>query len=130
MDISKVRRDFVIYIVDDEESIREIVKETLASPGYQVETFPTGEDALARVQDSPPHLIFSDIRMPGMSGIQYLEKVKALSTDIEFIIMTSHASLETAVGAMKLGAYDYIYKPFDNLSDVVVTADRAIERIY
>lgn len=130
MDISKYRKDFMIYVVDDEESIREILRETLTTAGYQVEQFPTAEDALKAVQDSPPHLIFSDIRMPGMSGIQLLEKVKNLSQDIEYVIMTSHASLETAVNAMKLGAYDYIYKPFDNLSDVVKTADRTIERIY
>jgi diguanylate cyclase (GGDEF)-like protein len=130
MDISKHRQDFIIYVVDDEESIQEILKETLATAGYQVETFPTGEAALARIQEAPPHLILSDIRMPGISGIQLLEKVKALSRDIEFIIMTSHASLETAVNAMKLGAYDYMYKPFENLADVLATADRTIESVY
>lgn len=120
----------MIYVVDDEASILEILKETLNTAGYQVETFPTAEDALERIKVSPPHLIFSDIRMPGMSGIQLLEKVKGLSKDIEYIIMTSHASLETAVNAMKLGAYDYIYKPFDNLAEIVSTADRTIERVF
>src|SRR4051794_8230305 len=109
MDISKHRSDFMIYVVDDEESIREILKETLGTAGYQIETFPSGDDALKRVRESPPHLIFSDIRMPGISGIQLLEKVKGLSRDIEYVIMTSHASLDTAVEAMKYGAYDYLY---------------------
>ncbi|MCC6278038.1 MAG: diguanylate cyclase [Oligoflexia bacterium] len=130
MEIAKVRKDFMVFVVDDEESIREVVKETFSQAGYQVEMFPTAEDALKRIQESPPHLIFSDIRMPGMSGIQLLENVRKLSKDIEFIIMTSHASLETAVNAMKLGAYDYIYKPFENLADLVSTADRTVERLY
>jgi diguanylate cyclase (GGDEF)-like protein len=130
MDIAAYRKDFVIFVVDDEESIREILNEALTTAGYQCETFPTAEDGLARLTVSPPHLIFSDIRMPGMNGIQFLEQVKKLSADIEFIIMTSHASLETAVNAIKHGAYDYIFKPFDSLQDVVTTADRTIERVY
>lgn len=130
MDISKYRHEFIVYIVDDEESIREILKETLVNAKYQVETFPTAEDAIERIREAPPHLIFSDIRMPGMTGIQLLGKVRELSRDIEFIIMTSHASIETAVEAMKLGAYDYIFKPFDNLTDVIKTADRTMERVY
>jgi YesN/AraC family two-component response regulator len=113
MSISDYRKDFMVYIVDDEESIREVLREALQTAGYQVETFSSAEDGLARVQESPPHLIFSDIRMPGMNGIQFLEKVKDQSQEIEFIIMTSHASLETAVNAIKLGAYDYIFKPFE-----------------
>ena len=130
MDIAGKRKDFTIYVADDQESIREIVKETLVTAGYQVETFSSGESIFERVKDSPPHLIMTDIRMPGMSGIQLLEKVKELSHDIEFIIMTSHASLETAVNAMKLGAYDYIHKPFENLTDLVNTADRAMSSVY
>ena len=65
-----------------------------------------------------------------MTGVQFLAKVKELSPDIEFIIMTSHANLETAVEGMKLGAFDYIYKPFESLTSVVTTCDRAIERVY
>src|ERR1700722_14421992 len=130
MDIAKIRGDFMIYVTDDEESIRDILKEALTTAGYQVETYPTADDGLVRVKDSPPHLILSDIRMPGMTGVQFLGKVKELSSDIEFIIMTSHANLETAVEGMKLGAFDYIYEPFESLTSVVTTCDRAIERVY
>lgn len=130
MDIAEYRKDFFIYVVDDEESIGDVLKETFTQAGYQVEAFPDGETALEGVKNSPPHLIFSDIRMPGISGIELLENVKKLSNDIEFIIMTSHASLETAVNAMKLGAYDYIFKPFENLADLVKSADRTIEKIF
>ncbi len=130
MDIKEIRSDFLIYVVDDEQSICEILKESLTGAGFQVETFPSAEDALSRVQEAPPHVILSDIRMPGMNGIQLLEKVRDLSEDIQFIIMTSHASLDTAVNAMRLGAYDYLNKPFEELEDVIKTVDRTIEKLY
>jgi diguanylate cyclase (GGDEF)-like protein len=130
VDVSKVRKDFVCYIVDDEESIRGILIEALGGAGYTVEAFPTAEAALQRVQEAPPHVMLSDIRMPGMSGIQLLEKVRQLSSDIQFIVMTSHASLETAINAIRLGDYDYLHKPFEDIADVVVTVDRTIEKLY
>ncbi|MBK9294623.1 MAG: diguanylate cyclase [Oligoflexia bacterium] len=130
MDIAEYRKDFYIYVVDDEESIRDVLKETFTQAGYQVSAFADAESALEAIKQSPPHLIFSDIRMPGMSGIELLEQVRKLSSDIEFIIMTSHASLETAVNAMKLGAYDYIFKPFESLPDLIKSADRTIEKIF
>lgn len=130
MDLSKVRKDFMCYIVDDEESIRGILKETLGKAGYQTELFPTADAALARIKEAPPHVILSDIRMPGMSGIQLLEKVRELSSDIQFIVMTSHASLETAINAIRLGAYDYLHKPFEDLGDVLTTVDRTVEMLY
>lgn len=130
MDMTKVRKDFVCYVVDDEESIRSILQETLGPAGYTVETFPTAEHALARIKEAPPHVIMSDIRMPGMSGIQLLEKVRELSADIQFIVMTSHASLETAINAIRLGAYDYLHKPFEDIGDVLITVDRTIEKLY
>lgn len=130
IDIATVRKDFMCYVVDDEESIRGILKEALGSAGYQVELFPTADQAYARVKEAPPHVILSDIRMPGMSGIQLLEKVRELSSDIQFIVMTSHASLETAINAIRLGAYDYLHKPFEDIADVITTVDRTIEMLY
>lgn len=130
MDVSQIRSEFMIYIVDDEESIRSILVEALGSAGYQTENFPDAEKALAKIEQEPPHVVISDIRMPGMSGIDLLGKVKALSEDIQFIIMTSHASLDTALQAIKLGAYDYLHKPFEDIGDVLVTMDRTIEMVY
>ncbi len=129
-DITKVRKDFLCYIVDDEESIRGILQEALGAAGYQVELFPTADLAYARIKEAPPHVILSDIRMPGMSGIQLLEKVRELSSDIQFIVMTSHASLETAINAIRLGAYDYLHKPFEDLADVITTVDRTVEMLF
>jgi DNA-binding NtrC family response regulator len=116
--------------VDDEESIRSVVSDALGGVGYQVETFPDAESAVERVKEAPPHVIISDIRMPGMSGIDLLKSVKALSSDVQFVIMTSHASLETALDALRLGAYDYIHKPFEDIQDVIKCIDRTIERVY
>ncbi|MFK8138075.1 MAG: diguanylate cyclase [Bdellovibrionales bacterium] len=130
MDISAIRSEFMVYIVDDEASIRSILKETLGDAGYQTREFETADDAFKVVQEEPPHVILSDIRMPGMSGIDLLEAVRKLTEDIQFIIMTSHASLDTALTAIKHGAYDYLHKPFEDLGDVVVTVDRTIEKLY
>lgn len=130
MDIESIRSDFTVYVVDDEESIRSVVSDALGGVGYQIETFPDAEAAVARVKEAPPHVIISDIRMPGMSGIDLLKAVKVLSADIQFVIMTSHASLETALDALRLGAYDYIHKPFEDIQDVIKCIDRTIERVY
>lgn len=130
MDISKFRKDFLVYVVDDENSITEVLKEALSDAGYQVETFPSADEAFVRVKENPPHVVMSDIRMPGMTGIELLEAIRKISQDIQFIIMTSHASLETALDAMRLGAYDYIHKPFEQLDDVIKTIDRTVEKLY
>ena len=130
MDIAKYRKDFLVYVVDDEISITEVLKEALKDAGYQVETFPSADDAFVRVKESPPHVVISDIRMPGMTGIELLKAIRELSQDIQFIIMTSHASLETALDAMRLGAYDYIHKPFEQLDDVIKTIDRTVEKLF
>ncbi len=130
MEIAKYRKDFLIYVVDDEISITEVLNEALKDAGYQVETFPSADAAFVRVKENPPHVVISDIRMPGMTGIELLENIRKISQDIQFIIMTSHASLETALDAMRLGAYDYIHKPFEQLDDVIKTIDRTVEKLF
>tara|TARA_B100001248_G_scaffold240180_1_gene205959 strand:+ start:19251 stop:20774 length:1524 start_codon:yes stop_codon:yes gene_type:complete len=130
LDISKIRSDFMVYVVDDEESIRSILQDALEGAGFQVQLYPTADEAWEAIQKEPPHVILSDIRMPGMSGIDLLENVSAFSEDIQFIIMTSHASLDTALQAIRLGAYDYLHKPFEDIGDVIVTVDRTIEKLF
>lgn len=130
MDVSGYRNNFLIYIVDDEVSIQEVVKEALKDAGYQTATFSSAEEAFEGLKSQPPHVIISDIRMGGMSGIDLLKKVREVSQDIQFIIMTSHASLETALEAIRLGAYDYIHKPFEQIEDVIKCIDRTVEKLY
>lgn len=124
-------QDFYIMVVDDEDSIRSILYETLTSEGYNVTTAASGEEAVALMQDGDlPHIVMTDIRMPGMNGVELATKVKAISDEIEVIIMTSHASLETATQAIKIGVHDYLNKPFENLQDIKTIILRVIDKIY
>ncbi len=116
-----------ILVVDDEHSIRELLEIMLKREGYSVETAPSGEAALKLSTKSPFHLIITDIAMPGMNGIDLLTKVHQHSHDTAVIVMTAHGSTESAVEAMKLGASDYLTKPFqiDELKIAVANALKA-----
>ncbi|MFA6450653.1 MAG: sigma-54 dependent transcriptional regulator [bacterium] len=117
-----------ILFVDDDESLREVTAYHLKSDGYEVITAGDGNEAFARCEESTPDIIISDLSMPGMDGLQLLQKIKGISETAVFIMVTAHGSVESAVRAMKLGAYDYIEKPFksDVLKAVVKRALRVL----
>ena len=117
-----------ILVVDDEESIRGILNETLSMLGYEIIEASSAEEALKELKAHRFDLVMSDIRMAGLSGIQLLERIKGLGLDPEVIIMTSNASLETALEAIRLGAYDYLLKPFEALDYIATVVNRAVER--
>ncbi len=117
-----------ILVVDDEESIRGILNETLNMAGYEVIEASSAEEALKELSAHRFDIVLSDIRMTGLSGMQLLERIKAQRIDCEVIIMTSHASLETALEAIRLGAYDYLLKPFEELDYILAVVKRAVER--
>ncbi len=117
-----------ILVVDDEESIRGILNETLDMIGCEVIEAASAEEAMKEIKAHAFHLIMTDIRMPGLSGMDLLKKVRAIPLETEVIIMTSHASLETAIQAMRLGAYDYLLKPFEELDWVAAVVQRALEK--
>lgn len=124
-------QDFYIMVVDDEDNIRSLLYETLSSEGYNVITASSGEEAVEILkQGDLPHIVMTDIRMPGMSGVELAGEIKKISNEIEIIIMTSHASLDTAQQAIRIGVYDYINKPFSNLSEVKTLILRVIDKIY
>jgi DNA-binding NtrC family response regulator len=102
-----------ILIVDDEEIVRESLSGWLEKGGYTVVTVPDGHHALARVGAERWSIMLVDMKMPGMDGLQVLEQTRKLQPDVTVVIMTAYATVDTAVSAMKLGAYDYIVKPFD-----------------
>jgi DNA-binding NtrC family response regulator len=102
-----------ILVVDDQSSVRELLKAVLESDGHTVDTAPDGETAVEKLAAGFHDLVITDLRMPGMDGIAALERFKQLSPDTGVIMMTAYASVETAVTAMKLGAFDYITKPID-----------------
>jgi two-component system cell cycle response regulator len=118
-----------IMVVDDEQIIRDMLSEHLTDEGYRVVAVPSGEAALEIFKNDPDHLLLADIRMPGMSGIELLEEVRKLDPDAMVIIITSHASLESAVATMRAGAYDYIYKPFEDLDQISHVVARAMDKI-
>lgn len=100
-----------ILIVDDEKNIRESIAGILQDEGFSISTANDGKQAIAAVQDEKPDLVLLDIWMPGMDGIETLKQLKALHDDLQIVMMSGHATIETAVTATKLGAYDFIEKP-------------------
>ena len=102
-----------ILLVDDNPDALSVLRDRLEYSGYVVGTAGSAEEALARVADFDPALIITDIRMPGMNGLQLLERVRSSMTDVDVIVATGHEDMSTAVAAMKAGAFDYITKPWE-----------------
>ncbi len=115
-----------ILVVDDEHLIRWSLEQNLKKQGYEVSTAGNGEDALKMVREEQPDLILLDIQMPGINGLEVLERVKEIDEDIVVIMVTAQGGLDTAVNAMRLGAYDYINKPF-NLDELAIVIRKALE---
>lgn len=118
-----------ILVADDELAIRSLVGELLTDEGHVVTLAEDGEDALEKFKKEWHEIVFSDIRMPKMTGIELLGEIKKMTELTQFIIMTSHASIDNSIAALKKGAFDYILKPFDDLEVVVDAAKRAIANL-
>ena len=116
-----------ILIVDDEESVRTLLERILIEAGYSVVTAANGQEALDKVSLGHFSIVLSDINMPGMSGMEVLRKLNVDYPDICVIMTTAVTDAQTAVEAMKLGAYDYITKPF-NRDDLVMRIGKAIDK--
>jgi DNA-binding NtrC family response regulator len=101
-----------ILIVDDEKNIRLTTSQALASLGYEISTAVNGDDALKQLAEKEFRLILLDLRMPGVDGMDVLRQVVKLRPDIRVIIVSAHGTIENAVEAMKLGAVDFVQKPF------------------
>ena len=125
--MSKLRRGNIL-VVDDEKGMCHILKRMLSDQGYNVDTANSGEEAVHLIAQEIYHVALIDIRMPGMDGLELLERLKKDSPDTLVIMMTAYGTIETAVNAMKRGAYEYITKPFNN-DEVLHIISNAIERI-
>jgi len=102
-----------ILVVDDEPAITELLSRSLRDEGYRVFTMDRGEGAVATVREEKPEVVLLDIKMPGMDGIETLSQIREFNKESSIIILTAYGSMDTVIEAMKLGAYDYITKPFD-----------------
>jgi CheY-like chemotaxis protein/nucleotide-binding universal stress UspA family protein len=107
------RRDFRILVVDDELIVRDSIKEWLEDEGFAVDMAASGPEALDKLASKPYHLMLTDIKMPGMDGVELLKKAVKPFPDLTVVMMTAYATVETAIEAMKIGALDYLLKPFD-----------------
>lgn len=114
-----------ILVVDDEKDIRTSLTGILEDEGYQVATAASGSEALKKTQEDMPDLVLLDIWMPGMDGLETLEKLKKLLPYITVIMISGHGTIETAVRATKLGAYDFIEKPL-SLDKVLIAVSNAL----
>lgn len=116
-----------VLVVDDEVGIRESIKRILGRQGFDVITASNGEDAFKIIRKQDIDLLITDIRMAGMDGVDLLKVCKSVSPTTEVIMITGYASVDTAVETMKLGAYDYITKPFKK-AELLKAVNKAIEK--
>lgn len=115
-----------VLVVDDKEMMRDSVATTLRRAGMDVQTASDGNAALEAIASRRPDAVITDQKMPGMGGIELLEQVRKIDEDLPVIVMTAFGSIETAVKSMRLGAFDYLTKPFEG-DELVITVKRAVD---
>jgi two-component system, NtrC family, nitrogen regulation response regulator NtrX len=116
-----------ILIIDDEKAIRKTLSEILSYEGYKIEEAGDGEEGLRRFRDKTFDVVLCDIKMPKLDGIEFLEKVRESNPDVPVIMISGHGNIDTAVEAVKKGAYDYIAKPPD-LNRLLITIRNAMDK--
>ena len=115
-----------ILVVDDDSQLRQSFKKILTKEGYTVKTTSTGELGLEIVRESVPDLVIMDVRLPGMNGLEALRAVHEIESKLPVIVMTAFGTTETAIDATKLGAFDYVLKPFE-IPDILALIEQALE---
>ena len=120
-------RAMKVAIVDDEQDMRQSISQWLALSGFDPETFPSAEEALKVVGSDFPGVVISDIKMPGMDGMAFLKKLMSLDSGLPVIMITGHGDVPMAVEAMRVGAFDFLEKPFnpDRMTELVKRASNA-----
>lgn len=117
----------LVLVADDEEVIRELLSRRLRAEGWEILTAEDGTEAVAFLEREPfINLVITDVRMPGLDGVEVLKRVKAKSPDTEVVMMTAYASTESAIEAVRRGAFDYLQKPFEHVDDVAHKARQAL----
>ncbi|MDD4952041.1 MAG: sigma-54 dependent transcriptional regulator [Desulfovibrionaceae bacterium] len=115
-----------ILIVDDDSQLRQSFEKLLSGEGHEVRTASSGEAGVERVREKVPDVVVMDVRMPGMSGLEAFKAMRGVEPNLPVIIMTAYGTTDTAIEATKLGAFDYILKPFD-IPDILKLLDQAVE---
>jgi two-component system nitrogen regulation response regulator NtrX len=116
-----------ILIIDDEKAIRKTLTEILSYEGYKIEEAGDGEEGLKKFRDKPYDVVLCDIKMPKLDGLEFLDKAREVNPDVPVIMISGHGTIETAVEAVKKGAYDYISKPPD-LNRLLITIRNAMDK--
>src|SRR4028118_1303237 len=116
-----------ILIIDDEKAIRKTLTEILSYEGYKIEEASDGEEGLKKFKDKAYDVVLCDIKMPKLDGLEFLDKARESNPDVPVIMISGHGTIETAVEAVKKGAYDYISKPPD-LNRLLITIRNALDR--
>jgi DNA-binding NtrC family response regulator len=119
-------RTVTVLLADDDESFRRVHQYQLEQAGYAVRGCADGDAALAAFRDELHDLVVTDIRMPGLDGLELLARLQAISPDTPVVVITGHGTIETAVEAMKQGAYDFLTKPFPG-EKLRLTLERALQ---
>jgi two-component system, LuxR family, response regulator FixJ len=124
--MQRLRVDGTIFVVDDDEAVRDSLALLLEAAGLKVEAFAGGPDVLTRCRETRPACVITDVRMPGMDGLELQQKLSKLHSDVPVIVITGHGDVPLAVKAMKAGAVDFIEKPFTD--DVILASIEAATR--
>jgi DNA-binding NtrC family response regulator len=115
-----------VLVVDDKEMMRDSVGATLERAGFEVVTAPDGQGAIDMIAKRRPDAVVTDLRMPGLTGLELIERIRAIDEDLPIVLMTAFGTIETAVKAIRLGAFDYLTKPFEG-DELVVAIKRAVQ---
>lgn len=115
-----------ILVVDDEESIQRSLESVLRDEGFDVSLAGSAEDAIKKIEADAPDIVLLDIWLPGKDGLQLLEEVRPRYPGLPVVVMSGHGTIETAVRATKLGAFDFVEKPL-NLDKVLLCLDKALK---
>lgn len=115
-----------ILVIEDKDSMREMLRQTLGEEGYEVETATDGADGVKKAEGKPYDLVLTDMKMPEMGGLEVLSRIKEINEETAVIVMTAFGTIETAVEAMKKGAYDFLPKPFDS-DHMLVLVEKALK---
>ncbi len=120
-------RDFNVLVVDDEEEFREVTSKILTKRGLNVQSAGNGQQALEILDHNRMDVVLLDVKMPGMDGIETLQEIRNLMPLVEVVLLTGHASVQSGIEGMKLGAFDYLMKPIET-DQLLETLEEAYEK--